>query len=80
MEWLGLLKPLIGLASQAFERSTLKEKKKYIEKLANLEIELGREMQKPLAEQNDGLIEDLLLQIQAITKVAEHETRIVNNS
>lgn len=80
MQWLSIIGKAIGLATQVFEKSVNQEKKKYITKLATLKIELEREMQKPMKDQNDGKIEDLLIQIDAITEVAVHEARIIANS
>lgn len=79
MSYLVLIGQLITLSSKIINRSTLKEKKKYVERLADLKIQYEREMHKPLDQQNDYLIEDLLIQIKEIAKVAEHESDIINN-
>lgn len=80
MQILTVIGQLINLSSKIITRSTLKEKKKYIEQLADLKIRLNREMHKPLDQQNDYEIEDLIIQIEQIAKVAEHEADIINKS
>lgn len=79
MDLFSLVSPLIGLATNYFKRSTIEKRKEYTARLAELEIAFGKEKLKPLEHQDDGKIEELLLEITAIAKVAEHEARLANN-
>lgn len=70
---------ILNLASFVFERSNHKKKMEYTKRIAELRIAYRMERQKPTHEQWDGKIERLMIEIQELAKVAEHEARIINN-